>query len=313
MSSNELISTVITSYNKGDFLAEAIESALCQKNVQQEIIVVNDGSTDATAEVMQQYRKHIKALHQDNLGQAVARNRSIRESRGEYIAFLDGDDCWMDSKLEKQMNVFRQDKEISLVYSKRTIIKNNLDDRMSDQKQDHKRNVVLFRGYVLDDIIINNCIPFSSAVAKKKTLEQVGLFDESLRVADDYDLWLRLSKDHRIDYVDEELIKYRVCDNSIGGRVGNKSTICLDILDRFIKKYYNGKYPRPSVIRLAISEKYNLLGDYHLAGSRHLNAFAAYSRSAQYDTFNWRRYYSIIRSFVPISVVSRLRSFMSCG
>ena len=118
-----LVSTVITSYNKAPYLAEAIISALAQDYSHQEILVIDDGSTDHTPEIALAFRDQIRYIRQENRGPSGAKNRGILEVRGEFIAFLDGDDCWRPGKLTKQIECFRRNPAVALVYTDRLVLR----------------------------------------------------------------------------------------------------------------------------------------------------------------------------------------------
>jgi glycosyltransferase involved in cell wall biosynthesis len=194
---------VITSYNYGLYIRESLASVLSQTYDNFEVIIVDDGSQDGTKEIVSTYSSdtRIKYFYQDNAGQPKAKNRGICESRGEFIAFLDADDIWMPSKLEKQLALFA-DPEVGVVYSRRQWIDPNGVEISGNER-------MLQRGMILDQIFVDNFVCFSSSVIRRSYLEQVGYFDESLPMGIDYDLWIRLASVCKFDFVDEPLVKYR--------------------------------------------------------------------------------------------------------
>jgi len=122
-SENAMVSVVIPTYNRAPYVTMAIESALAQSYQDYEIIVVDDGSTDGTRDVLEPYRDRIRYMYQDNKGVSAARNTGIQESRGEWIAFLDSDDEWLPNKLEIQIGYVKSYPEICLVAANMTVIK----------------------------------------------------------------------------------------------------------------------------------------------------------------------------------------------
>ena len=112
------ISVIIPTYNSAVFLPEALQSVLSQTFLPQDVIVVDDGSTDDTEDVLEPFRRHIHYIRQENQGPAVARNRGIAEAKGDLIAFLDADDVWVPEKLERQVNVLIENPRIGLVHSR---------------------------------------------------------------------------------------------------------------------------------------------------------------------------------------------------
>jgi glycosyltransferase involved in cell wall biosynthesis len=198
------VSVVVASYNYARYLPQALDSVLAQTRDDWEVLVVDDGSTDNTREVVRPYLAddRFRYLHQDNAGQAAAKNRGATEARGELVAFLDADDVWLPSKLDRQIPLFA-DPGVGVVYAKRLL----LDAQGRESPFVHPP---LYRGEVAGQIFMDNFLCFSSTVVRRGLLELHGGFDESLRVGIDFDLWIRLSAHCAFDYVDEVLVKYRV-------------------------------------------------------------------------------------------------------
>jgi glycosyltransferase involved in cell wall biosynthesis len=197
------VSVVVTCYNYGKYLSVALESLLEQSLKNMEIIIIDDGSSDNTSEVIKPYIEdsRIRYIYQSNAGQPRAKNRGVKESSGEFIAFLDADDIWLPTKLEKQLTLFA-DPQVGVVYSRRKWINQDGAEISGNER-------TLRRGDILDHIFIDNFICFSSSVVRRSCLEDVGYFDENLPMGIDYDLWIRLAARYRFDYVDEPLVKYR--------------------------------------------------------------------------------------------------------
>jgi glycosyltransferase involved in cell wall biosynthesis len=291
-----MVSTVITSYNKAPYLAEAIDSALAQDYPHQEILVIDDGSTDSTPEVAGAYKDQIRYIWQENRGPSGAKNRGILEARGEFIAFLDGDDRWRPGKLTKQIECCHRNPAAALIYTDRLVIRGGAIVGMSLRAEGKH----LYRGQVLDQLLINMIIPFSSALVRRKCLIEVGLFDERRRAADDYDLWLRIGRLYEIDYVDEVFIEYRSeSEGSIGSRLGNLFQITAEIQNEFVQKYYSGNYPNPRALAVGMANRYSVLGDFHLAHGRHVPALGAYLSALRHDRSNPDRLFSVLRSMIP--------------
>lgn len=203
------ISVVIPAYNSEQFLKKCIDSVLAQTLLPEEIIVVDDGSTDGTAQFMQDMvKKHtfIQYLFQENAGPATARNTGIKNAQGEWIAFLDADDTWVSDKLEKQINVVLSDAKIRLVCSGRyrieedgQRIKNCVGDSLSEN--------------VYQDLwTIGNFIVTSSVVVHRKCFEVVGMFNEDVKIlgSEDYEMWFRIVNKFEMQYLNEPLVNYYV-------------------------------------------------------------------------------------------------------
>lgn len=205
---NDLVSIIITCYNYGRYLPFCLESALSQTYENIEVVVVNDGSTDDTDDIMHKYvsNPRVRYIRQDNAGQAHAKNTGIRNARGAFVAFLDADDIWDARKLEKQIPLFL-DRTVGVVYS----VSSYIDEGGQEVKiHGQEKYLVPRSGNVAKDLYLDNFIPFSSAVVRRECLDNAGLFDESLKMGIDWDLWLRISVHHAFAYVHEPLLRYRI-------------------------------------------------------------------------------------------------------
>ena len=193
------ISVIIPTYNRKHTLSRSIGSVLSQTTKPLEIIVVDDGSTDGTRDWISAEYPTVKYIYQNNSGVSSARNNAIRNTRGEWIAFLDSDDEWLPNKLEQQINLIQDYPEYILCHTNEIWIRNG---RRVNQMKKHKK----FGGEVFEKCLDICRISPSSALIKKSILEKIGYFDESLEVSEDYDLWLRLTAKHKILFIDEPLI-----------------------------------------------------------------------------------------------------------
>src|SRR5262249_50775349 len=185
------VSVVIATYNYGRYLAGALDSVLGQTFADLEVIVVDDGSSDDTAHVVSPYLLDPRvAYHRlDHRGQPAAKNFGIRLAHAPLIAFLDADDLWVPTKHEKQLALFESDAALGVVYSRRLLID-------AEGRQLAYRQPVLYRGRVLEPMFRDNFVCFSSVVLRRAVFDEVGLFDEQLPLAIDYDLWLRVALRH---------------------------------------------------------------------------------------------------------------------
>lgn len=294
------VTTVITSYNKGPYLADAIDSALLQDYGDQEIIVVDDGSQDDTRQVALQYGERIRYIYQENQGCPAAKNTGIQAGNGEFVAILDGDDRWRPGKLTKQVAMLRQSPEVALVFTDRLKFNEQRVTLASNWLNHTPR-----RGWVLDHLLLDNFIAVSTVVARRRCLEDVGLFNPQQRIASDFDLWLRLTRKYQVDYVDEILMEYRVGIDSIGSRIDSKFDHVMNIQNRFVSEYYDGKYPRPRLIAKATANRLAALGDHRLATGRNGQALQAYLQALSKDPANWRRWRSVVRALMPRVILGR--------
>ena len=204
------VSVIIPTYNRGNYLYSAIKSVLDQTFEDFESIVVDDASTDNTGQVVKKFDdKRIRYIrHKENKGGSAARNTGIKSSKGKFIAFLDDDDLWMPSKLEKQLDLINKNPEIGAVYTGAY--------RINKSQKIIWCKFPSLRGNIFPDILKKNYVgSCSSVLVRKECFNRIGLFDENLSAGQDWDMWIRLTKHYQIDYVNEPLVLYRVHEKRI--------------------------------------------------------------------------------------------------
>ncbi|MFO1456183.1 MAG: glycosyltransferase family 2 protein [Steroidobacteraceae bacterium] len=199
------VSVVIPTYNYGRFIARAIDSALGQTATPAEVIVVDDGSTDDTDEVLARYAGRIRVLRQANRGVSAARNAGIDSASGDFVAFLDSDDLWLPTKLERQIELFERYPASGAIGCGVQVIRKELQVLRTVVFPDaighpHKRirRLALRRSWVGGSS--------SGALLPRAVLARVGAFDETLWGAEDWDLWLRIGAAYEVRNVAEPLV-----------------------------------------------------------------------------------------------------------
>lgn len=212
------VSVIIPTYNRQQFIKEAVESVLKQTYGGYEIIVVDDGSTDGTRDILSLYRDKIKYLFQLNKGPAAARNLGVQNSRGRFIAFLDSDDIWLPHKLEKQLEILLTNPAAAFVCSEAYVIDEEYCLRNHWKK--NKDNIESFDGLRQDNFVCTQTV-----LLRRECFNEVGGFDTQLSNAQDYDLWLRLSMKYPFLYINEPfcLIRMHASNNTknTDGRVNS--------------------------------------------------------------------------------------------
>ena len=207
-----LVSVVIPVYNSEQYITECIDSALTQTYQNIEIIIVDDGSTDNTVNIISEYNNElIKLFHQKNTGSGAARNHGIEQASGTWIAFLDADDIWLPDKLQKQLEHCSD-----LDWSHTDLYLHG------DVYPRHTKTTELtpkHSGFILKNLLVENSIGTSSVIIKKEILQKLGAFNTDLRALQDWDLWLRVAAENQICYVDEPLVYYRVHSSSVSRNV----------------------------------------------------------------------------------------------
>ncbi len=206
------VSVIIPTFNRADLLAQAIDSVLSQSYTDFELIVVDDGSTDATQALLSRYRGRIRYLFQENRGVSAARNLGIKVARGRYICLLDSDDLWLRDKLKEQIRLMKGDPKIRVSYTDEVWIRGG---KRVNQGKRHRK----YSGWILRKLLPLCLISPSSVMIERGVFEEVGLFDESFPVCEDYDLWLRIGSRMPIHLIEKPLIVKR------GGRADQLSQI----------------------------------------------------------------------------------------
>lgn len=184
------VSVIIPTYNTAGFIAEALQSVFAQSFTDFEVIVINDGSpdTEQLERTLQPFRQRLAYLKQANGGPSAARNRGIEAARGEFLAFLDSDDSWLPDYLSLQMQSFAEHPELDVVCADTEFYGDPQMNGHTFLAQSRLRGPVTFAAMLMGNPLTTSCV-----VARKRVAVQAGLFDESLRVAEDYDLWLRMA------------------------------------------------------------------------------------------------------------------------
>ena len=195
------VSVVIPTYNRVKYLSRAINSVLKQSLPVNEIIVVDNGSTDQTLIFIKQKFPSIKVINEKKRGVSFARNTGIKNCKNEWIAFLDSDDEWIKDKIEKQFFLLQKSNfKYQFIHTNEIWIKNGI---LKNQKKKHLKR----GGHIFEDCLDICKISPSSVLIKKELFNKYGIFDDKFKVCEDYELWLRFTSKIKIGYIDEPLIK----------------------------------------------------------------------------------------------------------
>jgi len=239
MIKNPMVSVIIPTYNQANFIDKAIKSVLKQTYQDFEIIVIDDGSTDNTEEIIRCFKdKRVKYIkkYKKNRGISVARNIGIKVARGKYVALLDSDDEWLPEKLDKQIKILQDGSpELGAVYSNLCYIDEN--GKNTNKLRNPKKE-----GYIYEDLLGKNHVGApSTLLIRKECFHQVGLFDDLLNAQQDWDMWIRIAKYYRFALIKIPLVKYRLHSNQLSKNLGVK----IITANRILVKYANELEKRP--------------------------------------------------------------------
>ncbi len=193
------ISVIIPVHNRADLVSRAIDSVLAQSCPADEVIVVDDGSTDDTAGAVLRFGDRVRMIQQPHSGVSVSRNRGIRAARYDWLAFLDSDDLWKADKLQRQCKALQEQPDLLICYTDEEWRKDGL---WKNQSKHHQK----YSGWIYAHCLALCIISPSSVLLHRCVLEAAGLFDEQLPACEDYDLWLRVCSRFPVLFLAERLI-----------------------------------------------------------------------------------------------------------
>jgi glycosyltransferase involved in cell wall biosynthesis len=235
------VSVVMPAYNAAATIDAALHSALQQQGVALEVVVVDDGSQDDTVARARAHGAQVRVLTQANAGPQAARNRAMAEARGRYVAFLDSDDEWLPGKLAAQCRVLAQQPGVSAVFTTWRVWHPQADGcylRPPELAGVAVGDTVdpQCSGWLYTRLLLDVCMLTTTVMARTDTLRRLGGFDPHLRVGEDYDLWLRLSREGRIVKLADVGALYRMVPGS-ASRQANTRNWELEVLRRALQRW----------------------------------------------------------------------------
>jgi len=240
------ITVVIPTYNRYEFLKRALKSVYAQTYIPNEVIVIDDGSTDNTSQIVQDFPQ-ITYIYQTNSGVSSARNKGINNSSFEWIAFLDSDDEWDINKLKEQFEFHENNKNILISYTDEKWIRDGLEVKVPKKYRK-------FGGKIFNECLSHCIIAPSATIIHKNILDEIGLFDEELEVCEDYDLWLRISLKHEIGLVQKRLItKYAGHNDQLSFKHWGMDKFRVQALEKLLES------DNKDIVLNTLLEKYRVL------------------------------------------------------
>lgn len=204
-----LVTVIIPTYNSAQYLSAAVESVLQQTFKDFELLIIDDGSKDNTSELAKTFSDKVRYIYQENAGVSEARNHGIKVSKGKYVAFLDADDTWLPTKLEKQIDALRNNSEYKFCFSDFVGVNQNLQpiEMKRGRLVDSAIKDLLLRGNVVGSICTVLC--------ERELFDKVGGFDPKLSQCADWDMWIRIATLTDFLFIDEQLVTYRQHDSNM--------------------------------------------------------------------------------------------------
>jgi glycosyltransferase involved in cell wall biosynthesis len=222
-----LISVIIPVYNGEKTIRKTIKSVLNQTFSDLELIVINDGSQDSTLDIVKNLSdSRLQLFSYSNAGQAISRNRGIKQASGEYISFIDADDLWTSDKLERQLAALQNHPDAAVAYS----WCNHID---AEDKVLRPGSRIIANGNIYPQLLVANFLENgSNPLIRRQALTEVGEFEASLSPAEDWDLWLRLAAKYQFITVPSPQVLYRVSASSASSNIMKMELVCLQVIER---------------------------------------------------------------------------------
>lgn len=291
------ITVIIPTYNRKQYLEQAIKSALSQTAKPAEIIVIDDGSTDGTEELLKNNYQTIRYFKQNNKGPAAARNLGLRMARGQLIAFLDDDDIWPPYKLEKQLNFLESCQHIDFVFGLY---------RNSDSKTPEILNPEAYKYFQSHpcnadrafEYLIPACIILTSTVLlKKECIKKIGLFNTHLKCAEDFEYWLRFAHMTQIGFIDDILVERRIHQQNIVHDVELRLKSHLEVLETIPRLYQNLNRNHRAILTANLRKTCYQLGSYYFKEKRYPEAHQFLRRALPPASFPLKLTVKLILSY----------------
>ena len=300
-----MISVIIPTYNSDKYICEAIDSVLSQTCKDYEIIIIDDGSTDNTKNLIAENYPTVRYFYSKNKGVSSARNIGISIAQGEFIAFLDADDKWLPEKLEKQLALFENDHQVGMVFTENYYF----DEHGLKEIKIFKRKLLMY-GNIVRNIFLNSYVVTSTVMVRKSVFDDVGLFEEGLAIAEDDNMWMRICLKNRIELLDEPLILYRITEGSLSR--DNSFQNLIQAVRKHIEIIMN-KYQAiykclgKSTIRQKYSQVYFMEAYLYFRQNKYRESRSGFFKSYIYYPFKLKSMLYLISTYVPPWTIEKLK------
>jgi glycosyltransferase involved in cell wall biosynthesis len=299
-----LVSIIMPVYNRETFLNLAIISALSQTYKDIELVIIDDGSTDSSRDIIRKfsnsYPRRIVPLFQEHLGPTVARNNGIKKASGGFIAFLDSDDLLMPGKISRQIDIYSSCPSFSFIYTGYNLIDTNGKEFQRIYPDRYFSGNIYKKLWIKDNFISGGTI-----MVKKNNLHDVGLFDESLTGAENLDLRIKLSKIGPVGFVNDILYSYRRHDSNLSS---NTTSMTANYLNMVANHFGVDGIKNRSLWKSVMSVYFSKEGNRYFALNNYIEAKKHLLLSLKYNLFNRHALLIYFRCFMGYSLNTRLSS-----
>lgn len=333
-----LVSVILPTYNRAKYIVDAIESVLNQTYPDIELIIVDDGSTDDTRQVVAPFLadRRVRYVEQKNAGAASARNRGIRMSAGRFVAFIDSDDIWEKNKLEIQLSVLKQQPEVALVCSdfsakddegrvERSHIKTYFsvfDDynlsyqavfghELTEGLQGLPEGGVVYWGKIYETMLFGNLILTSTCLCCRDVFSQIGVFNTQYETLEDYDLFLRITDRFDAAFVDQPLVCYRYSKNQLSGEVffGKLCKNLIEIFEKNVASIHDPTFLKRNKKRIKRHRGmiHAQLAYFYFSHDKMALAANFYWKSIRYHPGRCKPYLYLVFSLLPVGITRLIR------
>ena len=293
-----VVSVIIPTYNHAMYIERTLESVFQQTYKNYEIIVIDDGSTDNTQEVIKSYENKITYICKENEGTAKSRNLGLKIAKGRYVAFLDSDDLWMPQKLELQVTLLDKNIDIGLVCTDFEIFCENEEGIKIIEKR-----VETSFDFSFNRLFSGNFVQNSSVMVRRECFDKVGLFDEVFPIAKDYDMWLRIRRFYEFGHIPQILARYRIHQGNVLGIDPEKGfSWYLTTTETFLQKFPSIAHEYGIDKNQYFNDVYFKCGVKNYQDRQYKMAVKRFAKSLAYKPFCWKSFSYCCSSMLKASI-----------
>jgi glycosyltransferase involved in cell wall biosynthesis len=297
---NPCVTVIVPVYNSVHLLPAALETVFNQTFQDFEIILIDDGSTDGSLELLKTYESRARVLTQTNSGASSARNKGIAMAHGEFIAFLDSDDLWDPKKLEMQVAVFRENPETGVCFTDCLYF-----DATKEWDGNFRRYPNL-NGMVFDALLVDHFVSTSAVMVRHDCLKDVGVFDETLIGCEDYNLYLRLAQKYPYRFIPEPLVKLRCHEGNLSNNLPQMCRDEISNLDKIAEMFPEMEIPKNKIK----SDIFFRFGQYYFDANDFRSAKKAFRAAIKFKPKKFTAYIYLLLSIMPSALRSPLRNIV---